>query len=160
MPGLVWTMIFLFVLLCVAGMTGVYHHTPWLVEKGLLNFFGRGPGLGLEPWSSWVARITELSHYAQLAWFLTNLGLVIFGRQWGVWEKKERSLATLKDTKQNSSGRSGKKFKLLGIIFWNPYNHFKGNWHQPYFTDESWAQGGQSFPSRYMTESAGKPRPF
>jgi hypothetical protein len=34
-----WNAVFLFVLLCVAGMTGTYYHTQPLIEIGSHNLF-------------------------------------------------------------------------------------------------------------------------
>jgi hypothetical protein len=43
MPGWTWTVILLFVPLCIAGVTGAlhHHHTHLLVEMGSLKMFAQ-----------------------------------------------------------------------------------------------------------------------
>jgi hypothetical protein len=55
MPMLAWTTILLFVLPCVAGVTGVYHCAQLLLEMGAHEFFaqtGFNLCIGLWAWAT------------------------------------------------------------------------------------------------------------
>jgi hypothetical protein len=56
-PRPAWTVIPLFVLSCIAGVTSECHHTQPLTEMGSLKVFAQA--------ASQVARITDLSHSTQ-----------------------------------------------------------------------------------------------
>jgi hypothetical protein len=62
MPKPDWTMVLLFVLPSIVGMTGMYHYAQLLVEMGSNELFALSTVVIISSSTSQVARIIELSH--------------------------------------------------------------------------------------------------